>query len=601
MHPAMLDDLLALADGGEGELGAGSFAAELMREVSPSLVVLARPDGTVCLSEGLSPSAEADGAERLVHDAFFALRDTRYAMWQPDADLPRRIGVASRLGTLPTSGVICCLAELPAEPISEGAQPDVCDIAGVALTAALLHERTRNLELSARVDQLLASQEALHTSHTRSLAETIEEHTLRLRHEESAQHELRRAHTCNQLILNSAGEGIVGLDTRGYATFANPAAERWMGWTATDLAARPVHLTLFRATTCDGPNGLHSCPVCRTLGSGSAERVEQTEFWRKDGTSFPVSCVVTPIRESDTIAGAVLTFEDITERKLLESQLVQAQKMESIGQLAAGIAHEVNTPTQFVGDNLRFLQQAFAELRPVLEAAIHPGQSAPKVSGIPLPTIPEGAAAPPADWLYLLDEIPNAISQSLEGLAHVARIVQSMREFSHPGTDQMHSVDLHKILDNAINVCRNEWKYTARVVRDFDPNLPLVMCYPSACSQVFLNLIVNAAHAVADKLGSHPELLGQITISTRIDGDWVEVRVSDTGTGIRPEIQPRVFEPFFTTKAEGQGTGQGLAIARSAVVDKHGGTLTFETVTGEGTIFIVRLPGVGDSATTTQA
>lgn len=499
MQPAILNDLLDLADSGKGEQGAGSLAAEFLPELSLSLVVLARFDGTVRLSEGLaSIEAEIDVAP-LVRDAVRALRDVRQAMWQPDAERPRKLCVASRLGASPTNGIVCCLVELATDLTAGTNRLSVRDIASVALATALLRKDACLAELSARVEQLVASQEALRTSNTRSLAETIEEHTLRPRHEELAQRELRRGHTVNQLILNSAGEG---------------------------------------------------------------------------------------------------TFEASTERKLLESQLLQAQKMESIGQLAAGIAHEVNTPTQFVGDNLRFLQQAFAQLRPVLEAAIHPGHSAPKVSGIPLPATPEGVTAPPADWLFLLDEIPNAISQSLEGLAHVARIVQSMPEFSHPGTDQMHSVDLHKILDNAINVCRHVWKFTARVVRNFDPNLPLVMCYPSACQQVFLNLIVNAAHAIADRLGPHPELLGQITVATRIAGDWVEVRVSDTGTGIRPEIQPRVFEPFFTTKAEGQGTGQGLAIARSVIVDKHHGCITFKTVPGEGTTFIVRLPEPGGSTST---
>ena len=191
---------------------------------------------------------------------------------------------------------------------------------------------------------------------------------------------------------------------------------------------------------------------------------------------------------------------------------------------------------------------------------------------------------------YLIEEIPKAIAQSLEGVGRVANIVRSMKEFSHPGTDEMQPVDLNKALECTLTVCRNEWKYVADVVTDLDPHLPPVHCMPGACNQVFLNLIINAAHAIADKQGNDSTKKGTITVSTRTDGDWVEVRVADTGTGIAEEHRTKVFDPFFTTKKVGRGTGQGLAIAHSVLVDKHGGTLSFDTEVGRGTTFIVRLP-----------
>ena len=200
------------------------------------------------------------------------------------------------------------------------------------------------------------------------------------------------------------------------------------------------------------------------------------------------------------------------------------------------------------------------------------------------------ATAGKADLEYLVAEIPKALAQSLEGVGRVATIVRSMKEFSHPGSDDMQPVDINRALESTLTVCRNEWKYLADAVMNFDQALPLVTCLPGACNQVFLNLIINAAHAISDRQKGGTADRGTITVSTRCDGPWVEIRVADTGTGIPEHFRTKVFDPFFTTKEVGRGTGQGLAIARSVVVDKHGGTLSFETEIGRGTEFVVRLP-----------
>ena len=280
----------------------------------------------------------------------------------------------------------------------------------------------------------------------------------------------------------------------------------------------------------------------------------------------------------------------LREQETAQGQLVQAQKLESIGQLAAGIAHEINTPIQFIGDNLRFLNDTFSELEPILASRTFSRAGDAESATVERRLQTSATAANADDLDYLIEEIPKAIAQSLEGVGRVANIVRSMKEFAHPGTDEMQPVDLNKALECTLTVCRNEWKYVADVVTDLDPQLPLAHCMPGACNQVFLNLIINAAHAIADKQDGGSAKRGTITVSTRTDGNWVEVRVADTGTGIPEKHRTKVFDPFFTTKKLGRGTGQGLAIAHSVIVDKHGGTLTFDTEVGRGTIFIVRLP-----------
>ncbi|TVR99647.1 MAG: PAS domain S-box protein [Rhodospirillales bacterium] len=286
---------------------------------------------------------------------------------------------------------------------------------------------------------------------------------------------------------------------------------------------------------------------------------------------------------------------DAERRQALERELQQTHKMESIGQLAGGIAHEINTPIQYIGDNLSFIVQGTIDLLEVLAAQQRMLADAEHHGVLSESMAAARAAAVKADLDFLVDELPSAARQSLEGVEHVARIVRAMKEFSYPSTREKVLVDLNHTLENTLTVSRNEWKYVAEVERVLDPELPHVLCLPGDLSQVFLNLIVNAAHAIDAKNRKPADAAtgaakGRITLTTRKDGDCVEVRVQDTGTGVPEAIRRRIFDPFFTTKEVGKGTGQGLTIARDIVVTKHGGTLTFETSPGEGTTFIVRLP-----------
>jgi len=291
------------------------------------------------------------------------------------------------------------------------------------------------------------------------------------------------------------------------------------------------------------------------------------------------------------------TTQDVTEKKraeetrqAMEVQMRHAQKMESIGQLAAGIAHEINTPTQYIGDNTRFLKDAFKDLINVLEShqRLLPAARQHQITEALLGKAE--AQLQQADMDYLTQEIPNAIQQSLEGVDRVTKIVRAMKDFSHPGSDEKTPLDLNHAIDSTLTVCHNEWRYVAEVVTEFDPSLPLVPCLPGEINQTILNLIVNAAHAIGDVVGDGSKGKGSIRVTTRRDGPWVEIRIRDSGTGIPEKARAKVFDPFFTTKGLGKGTGQGLAIAHAVVVEKHGGTITFETETGMGTTFTIRLP-----------
>jgi signal transduction histidine kinase len=274
----------------------------------------------------------------------------------------------------------------------------------------------------------------------------------------------------------------------------------------------------------------------------------------------------------------------------LEQRLAQAQKLESIGELAAGIAHEINTPIQYVGDNTRFVKQACEGLSAVLECCQNLIRAYDSGSDISAHTTRLRSSMKNADVDYLVEEIPAAIGQTLEGVDRVANIVRAMKEFAHPGSTEMTLTDLANAIKNTVMVARNEWKYVANMQTDFDPELPLVPCLPGELNQVLLNMIVNAAHAIAESLGDSPISKGTITMATKLVKPFAEIRISDTGSGIAPENIDRIFNPFFTTKAAGKGTGQGLAIAHTVIAEKHGGTIHVESEVGLGTTFIIRIP-----------
>lgn len=276
---------------------------------------------------------------------------------------------------------------------------------------------------------------------------------------------------------------------------------------------------------------------------------------------------------------------ELGERYRLEGDLRQAQKLEAVGQLAAGIAHEINTPIQFVGDNVQFLKDALGSLLVAVDAL---GRIAASEDDRSRREAAAKQIVGEADLDYLVENAPRAFERTLEGIDRVTAIVRAMKEFAHPDTREKTEVDINHGLANTLVVARNELKYVADVETDFG-DLPTVPGHAGDLNQVFLNLLVNAAHAIGDVVRS-TESRGKIRVVTRRAGSFVEIAVSDTGAGIPESIRPRIFEPFFTTKPVGKGTGQGLAIARSIIVDKHGGSIAFESSVGDGTTFTIRLP-----------
>jgi len=558
--------------------GAPTLAAELIHDCRPLLLFTATDKGDVVARMELGPSGHEERAASLAAELLAHLA-ARACCRQPlTGETSAEWLVGARFAAADGDRLLGCIfRHLPAQ-IPDDELHNMRLLAAAAVWAAQ-HYRTANARVSTRISHLLAERDMLKASHAATLAAAIEERETRLREQEAL-------HLQNQMILDSAGEGIVGLDHDGCAIFVNPAAARMLGCRPDELIGKSFHDTVHYAHADGSVYPRAECPIARHLPlCGIANEV----FWRKDGTSFPAEYTCTPIHEDDQVTGAVITFSDISERRMLEAQLRQAQKLESIGQLAAGIAHEINTPTQYIGDNTRFLEDAFGNLGTLLGAVKRLGETRDPQATLELvSTIQAGLAD--ADLDYLLEEIPRTIGQSLDGVDRVATIVRSMKEFSHPGSEERQAIDLNRAIQSTLTVSRNEWKYVAEVATDFDPELPRVTCLPGDVNQVILNLIVNAAHAIGDQLRGETKEKGLISIRTRRDGDWVEIRISDTGTGIPKEIQTRIYDPFFTTKPVGRGTGQGLAIVHSVITERHRGTIRFETRPGQGTTFIIRLP-----------
>jgi signal transduction histidine kinase len=282
---------------------------------------------------------------------------------------------------------------------------------------------------------------------------------------------------------------------------------------------------------------------------------------------------------------AYATLQNETSmRERLENELHLAQRLESIGQLASGIAHEINTPMQYIGDNVTFLSSAFRNLTGYLQSVVAALAEPAEAWGEARPRLV--AAQKKVKLNFLVDEIPKALDASRDGIEHVSKIVLAMKSFAHQDQDEKALSDINRTLSDTLTVAQNEYKSFANVKTDLG-ELPPVLCFAGKLNQVFLNLIVNAAQAIED--AKKPDF-GLIVVESRVTQGHVEVRVSDDGCGIPPTIQHRVFDQFFTTKEVGRGSGQGLSLARRIVVDAHGGTISFESTPGVGTTFIVRLP-----------
>ena len=435
----------------------------------------------------------------------------------------------------------------------------------------------RDAGLRLRYEQAFADQqrelERLVAERTGELQREVE---VRARTEEA----LRGSRERLKAIADSLFEGVLVIDRGGQLIFANASARGLLGWdpSAGDIEGHPLDgLLLLRQT--DGFADFAHAPWRQVVAEGGTWCDDDAVFSTPVGLGLPVAYACAPLKEGDRVRGAIISFRDIRSLKEAQREALQSSRLASVGQLAAGIAHEINTPVQYVGDNLHFIQGAVAKLATVIDAARAGG-----------PAEVEAAAAK-VKLPYLLRELPVAVEESLDGVAQIGRIVLSMKEFSHPGTNSKALADLNQAIENTLTVSRNAWKHVAELDKDLDPDLPPVLCFLGELNQVFLNLIVNAAQAIET---SGKPLPGRLSIRTARVGDEVEIRVQDTGTGIPDALRDRIFDPFFTTKEVGKGTGQGLAICRDVVVTKHDGRIIVDGHPGEGATFTIRLPVGGE-------
>ena len=385
----------------------------------------------------------------------------------------------------------------------------------------------------------------------------------------------------------------------------------WQGEAALDqvraakVAGRPFSLAFVDLTMPPGWNGIETClrlweedpnlqiVLCSTYADFSwsdlAREVPPTDgllLLRKPFDTMEVVQLAHALTRKWT-----LYRESQLEHERLQLELSLAQKLESVGRLAAGVAHEINTPVQFVSDSVNFLRDAAKDLATVI--ALYREVCRANFGATSEAATSVAAAEEEVDLDYLLENVPRALDRSIDGLGRIATIVRSMKEFAHPDQTEMNAVDLNRAIETTLTIARSEYKYVADVETDF-AELPPVTCTIGEINQVVLNLIVNASHAIGDVVKDGNK--GLIKIVTRVEGERVVIAISDTGGGIPEAIRSKIFEPFFTTKEVGRGTGQGLAIARSVVHKKHGGELSFESKIGSGTTFFIRLPIEGTRA-----
>jgi PAS domain S-box-containing protein len=369
-----------------------------------------------------------------------------------------------------------------------------------------------------------------------------------------------------KIVVEHSPDALILASERGVIRFLNPAAEKLLDRPAAELLGSDLQRLLNPedlAATLAAPSAV--VRTCRIRG-------------REDQAWTETEAVADYVTEHDGSRSIIFNARDVSERRRLEMELHHAQKLQSVGRLAAGIAHEINTPIQFIGDNVRFVEEAFTGFAKVLDAYEKMLRHVEPVAAIE-------AVLEEADFDYFRAETPIAIGQCLEGITQVAHIVRAMKAFGHPGGDEKKLADLNEAIQNTIVVAANEIKFVADVTTDL-AELPMVPCQIGDINQAMVNLIINAAHAIE----SADRGRGRIHITTRVQEDHAVIEVADSGTGVPAEIADKLFDPFFTTKEVGTGTGQGLALVRTLVVDRHGGEVDFTSEPGVGATFRVRLP-----------
>ncbi|MDF1529273.1 MAG: PAS domain-containing protein, partial [Sedimenticola sp.] len=394
-------------------------------------------------------------------------------------------------------------------------------------------------------------------------------------------------------MANSAQDAIVMVNQNEEVVFWNMASESMFGFHVEDIVGQRLDDWIEPGTSRDEFARLVANLTTPGRERSTGKTMELTAL-RKGREPFPIELSISALQLKGQWH-VIGIMRDISERKrveqekqLMEVQLRQAQKLESIGQLAAGISHEINTPTQFVGDNTQFFKEAVGNLESLIETyqALIQGVESGAELALMIQAVKDKEEE--IDLEFLREELPRAVDQSIEGVERIAKIVRAMKEFSHPGVVDMVETDINRALKTTLEVSRNEWKYVAEITLDLADDLPKVLCVPDQINQVFLNLIVNAAHAISDTLQEGGARMGMITVSTQKRDDSVEIRISDTGTGVPDDIKGRIFDPFFTTKGA-LGTGLGLSIVHQ-IIENHEGSVAVHSALDIGTTFTLELP-----------
>jgi PAS domain S-box-containing protein len=407
-----------------------------------------------------------------------------------------------------------------------------------------------------------------------------------------AESALRDAYQETKAFLNTIPSLLIGLDCAGNIVRWNAGAVRIFGLSETDVRGRSLGKC---GITWEGID--IDATLISHIKANQVGKVDGLKFLKGEEPRF-VAITLLPVEAHGgrSKAGVLVFGADVTDRKILEAELVRAHKMEAVGQLAAGLAHEINTPVQYASDNLLFLKRSWAALTSLVAMCRDIRAKLPsEIVGSETVAQFDRVCAE-ADLEYGLVEGSRAIEQSLDGLQRVAMIVSTIREFSRPGSNNMGPIDLNRAIETTAAVAGNKWNSVAELEICLDRDLAPVPCVAGEFNQIILNLIINAAEAISAAVRDGAPK-GRIRIVTRGSKDWAEIRVEDNGIGIPESIRNRIFEPFFTTKEVGRGSGQGLSLAHALIEKRLGGEIRLDSKVGEGTTFVIRLPIVPSGST----
>ncbi len=447
-----------------------------------------------------------------------------------------------------------------------------------------LVERRQSLELNRNREQLESYQDHLEQL-VFERTEALQQSNQQLVSEINKRAKIQKRQTRLVTAIESAVESVVITSPAGKIIYVNPAFTHLTGYTAKEIIGKSARLL---------KSGHHDQQFYENLWQTiTAGQVWKGRFVnkKKDGSIYQEDSTISPVKNSQgQIVNYVAVKRDITKEIEMENQLRQAQRLESIGTLAAGVAHEINSPIQFLLGNTQFAREALADLLRLHDTYDHLLQA---VAGMPAFTAEIEAIARTADdidFAYLREETDVALEQAITGINRIAGIVSALNDFSKPGSSTRELEDLNAIVDITVTVSRHSWEEVAEMELHLDRSLPMVPLLAGRMKQTLLDMIRNSTHALACKFGRPPHQKGRIVISTCQAGDQVELRIADNGQGIPADIISRIFDPFFSTKDVGQGSGQGLTAAHSLIVDNHGGTIGAKSIEGEGAEFTIRLP-----------